>query len=34
MLVIVDGLRDLLLEHDAAHLFFQLISRHYEKGAC
>jgi DNA replication protein DnaC len=32
-LLIVDELSYLPLEPDAAHLFFQLISRRYEKGA-
>ena len=32
-LLIVDELGYLPLEHDAAHLFFQLVSRRYERGA-
>jgi DNA replication protein DnaC len=32
-LLIVDELGDLPLEPDAAHLFFQLVSRRYETGA-
>ena len=33
-LLIVDGLGNLPFEANAAHLFFQLVSRRYERAAC
>ena len=33
-LLIIDELGYLPFEPDAAHLFFQLVSRRYERGAC